>query len=518
MRKKMQNIMNIKAASLISAILFLLSVTSGVVSSEDWQEFQQDKANSGIIEEKILGRSLSWSQMTHSDPWNMAGINVAPIVADDNLYVLDALGYIWSFDAITGQENAKRSYNSPTGPPYYQLSTPAYGDGRIYFGMSSGSNAGDIFAVDSGDVTSQIWEKTINEDEEINTPITYEDGFIYFGTWNGTMCETESGTYYCLDASNGDERWNYSAGVGNGYYWAGACIVGDYILFGDDNGTVCSLNKVTGTLVDEVHLGDVDSNSGSIRSTITFYPTTQRMFFSDGTVCGTSITGRIWAYNINTATGELSYAWHTSLNTYSKSSPVVYDGRVYVGDGSYQFDGRLYCIFESNGVIDWYFQVPDNNGDGDPGIASSPVISVDDEDLYIYFTTNCENGRLYCIDQNGNELWYFEAQEPLGPSEYILQGAALYKDESENVRVYFGNDGGMLYALDEGICGDVNADGFINIIDAFKVWNRASDDIYLESQWAADVDGNHAVNILDAFKVWNRASDPLYDLDCLCDI
>jgi len=515
-------------AVIIGAILAISAVAAipAMANASDWQQFQKDEANVGIVNEKILGRSVAWDAYTHTDPWNMAGIDVVPIVAGDNVYVLDALGYIWSFDAVTGAENGKKSYNSLTGPPYFQLSTPAYGDGKVFFGMSSGTKKGHVFAVNANDVTSKVWERTINESEQINTPITYDNGKIYFGTWNGSMCDTYSGSYYCLDAlNNGNEIWNFSAGPGNGYYWAGACIIGDYIIFGDDLGNITVLDKNTGALIDQANIRNVDPNAASIRSSVTCNATYHnatcgRVYFTDGTVCGSPLTGRLWAYDFNTTTGKLSYAWHTTLNTLSKSTPVVHSGRIYVGDGSFQANGRLYSIYESNGTIEWYYQTPDNGGTGNPGIMASPVISVDGDDLYIYFTTNCENGRLYCINESGNLCWYYEPSESTSGGEYILQGVAVYNNTAGDARVFFGNDRGMLYALDKGMCGDEIDDGIIRTDDADLVydvaWNVPGKTLI--SQWAADVNCDGIIRTGDADLIYDVAWNvPDKTLNCCCD-
>ncbi|MFZ2070778.1 MAG: PQQ-binding-like beta-propeller repeat protein [Halobacteriota archaeon] len=474
----------------ILSVILVIAAIPAIATAADWPQFQKDEMNTGIANDKIPGRSVSWSAYTHTDPWNMAGIDVVPIVANDNVYVLDVLGYIWSFNAITGAVNGNKCYNSLTGPPYFQLSTPAYGANKIFFGMSSGARKGHMFAVSANNVASQVWEKTINVSEQIITPITYDNGRIYFGTWNGTMCDTYSGTYYCLDAANGNEIWNYTAGPNNGYYWAGACIAGDYILFGDDLGKITSLNKNTGALIDKENIRAIDSNARSIRSSVACNATCGRVYFTDGTVCGASLTARLWAYDFNTATGALSYAWHTTLNTLSKSTPVVHNGRIYAGDGSFQANGRLYCVYESNGTIEWYYQTPDNGGTGNPGIMASPVISVNGDNLYIYFTTNCENGRLYCINETGNLCWYYEPSEPNPSGEYILQGVSVYNNTAGDARVFFGNDRGMLYALGKGMCGDVDNNGQLRGSDVNLLEDvvGGGDPGMLKSQWAADVD------------------------------
>ena len=446
---------------ILSAILVISAIAvMPAVAATDWQQFQKDTVNTGVANEKIIGCSLNWSAPTQTNQWMAAGINVVPVVANDNVYVLDVYGYIWSFNAITGAENANKSYNGPWSKNYYfQLSTPAYGNGRIYFGMSTGATCGHVYAVNANNVNTQLWAHTTNESEQIITPITYDNDKIYFGGWNGTADVTNFGTYYCLHASNGTEVWNHSVDD-NGYYWAGASIIGDYIIFGDDIGNITCLNKNTGALVDEENIRDVNPNAVSIRSSVScnvsyHNETWGRCYFTDGAVSGASLSGRVWAYDFNRTSGDLVYAWNRTLNTHSKSTPAVYNGRIYVGDGSFQANGRLYCIYESSGVIDWYYEVSDNNGQGTPGITASPIISVDGDELYIYFTTNCENARLYCINETGKLRWYYEPTEQevegVASGEYILQGVSVYNNSNGDTRVFFGNDNGTLYALGNGI-------------------------------------------------------------------
>ena len=66
-----------------------------------------------------------------------------------------------------------------------------------------------------------------------------------------------------------------------------------------------------------------------------------------------------------------------------------------------------------------------------------------------------------------------------------------------------------------GICGDVNKDGTVNVLDATKVMNRAGNPSYpLDDEWAADVNCDTFINVLDATKVMNRAGNPGYPLSC----
>ena len=66
-----------------------------------------------------------------------------------------------------------------------------------------------------------------------------------------------------------------------------------------------------------------------------------------------------------------------------------------------------------------------------------------------------------------------------------------------------------------GICGDVNKDGSVNVLDATKVKNRAGNPSYpLDDEWAADANCDTFINVLDATKVKNRAGNPGYPLNC----
>ena len=66
-----------------------------------------------------------------------------------------------------------------------------------------------------------------------------------------------------------------------------------------------------------------------------------------------------------------------------------------------------------------------------------------------------------------------------------------------------------------GICGDVNKDSAVNVLDATKVKNRAGNPLYpLDDEWAADVNCDKFINVLDATKVKNRAGNQGYPLNC----
>jgi outer membrane protein assembly factor BamB len=485
-------------ALLVSAII-VIAVTSSVAVATDWQQFQKDEINSGWTTDCAPvydPPTLAWWKQTTGT--GMGGIDVTPIVGDGDVYVLDYQGVLWSFDAKTGTENWNTDLTEGSGT--FELSVPAYHNGIVYAAVSSGSEgqgAGRVCAVNANDGSIRECEYYGLQYFQLNTPITYADGKIYIGNWKGGSEHTEdNGTYYCIDASDvTNEIWSRTAPYVTGYYWAGAAIVGNYIIYGDDRANVTCLNKDTGAFVDYINVSGACGVTPveEIRSSIVWDENTERIYFTGKKASPRS--GHAYAVSFNAATGDLggSCDWVTDID-YSTSTPVVYNGKVYVCmGGMYGGDAAvLKCLDEANGNILYTYDItcPPT---GACGSQSSPAVSVWNGHVYIYFTTNMNNGAAYCVEDTGTGFdlrWIWNPPHP--DDQFILQGMAI----SRGI-VYFGTDYGRVYAL-AGICGDVNYDGNVNIADAQKVYNGN----YC-SEWAADVDCSCNVNIADAQRIYN---------------
>ena len=73
---------------------------------------------------------------------------------------------------------------------------------------------------------------------------------------------------------------------------------------------------------------------------------------------------------------------------------------------------------------------------------SSPVISIEDDKPYIYFTEAILDGSIYCLNPDGTLAWHFNPPED---NAYTMQGAAL-----SDGKVYYGTDNGYLYCIGQG--------------------------------------------------------------------
>lgn len=461
-------------ALLLCAVL--VSIVPAQVSAADWPQFQKDALNSGGTSDTgpSGGVCIGWKQYTAASQMN--GIDTVPIVADGKVFVLSVAGKIHAFDALTGSGCWTRDLGS-AAIFSFELASPCYAEGILYVAKQDG----EVWALDGG-TGATVWGPVQlgAVTDQLNTPLTYAEGKLYVGSAGGSRA------YYCLNAADGAVLWSRASTSGKGYYWAGACAVGDYLIFGDDAGVLTCLGKDTGTLADEEDLKTIEPGAGAIRSSVSYSADTGRIYLTDQ-------GGHCWAYGFDSATGELTYQWHVSIG-WSTSTPAVHDGEVYVGQGGHDGPGALHCLNETDGASLWSFVLP-NGG----GVQSSPVLSIGGARTFIYFTGNCTNGAAYCLDENGNLIWEFVTDEAGGSGGHVLQGVAL-----SSGRVYFGNDGGYLYALREPApAWDVNGDGAVNYLDMIVVGNR-----YGETGtpgWIPeDVNDDGAVNYLDMIVIGNH--------------
>ena len=420
----------------------------------NWGQFQSDLYNSGVTTSPapVSPVEVGWKvQVGHTDPAQMAaGVNNTPLVADGKVLVTGALADTWLLDAKTGDTVWTKQLSRLKQS--FQLATPVYGDGRYFVA----TNDGHIYALAAGD-GAEIWQKdlfqyavdaglstcsinTLRNNAQLDSPLKYDNGKIYLGVW-GTS-QTDLNYYFCLNAETGEVLWERKTTSGNlGYYWSGPCVIGDYLLYGDQNRYITCVNKATGATVSEIKLTDLDPNGYWVRCSVSYSPETGCVYFGDE-------HGYLWAFDFNSATGQLAHRWHKKLGILINSTPAVYNGRLYVGTNLYTKLGDLFCLNASTGEEIWKFTPEMKKGDdssgyySEPGIQASPTIYVKDGKPYIYFTTICAYSTVYCLDEDGRKVWEFENEEAGLSGGYTTCSIAV-----SDGWVYFGNDGGYVYGL-----------------------------------------------------------------------
>jgi outer membrane protein assembly factor BamB len=397
--------------------LVSISIIIGLTCASDWPCFQKDEINLGLTTDDLpTDPQVLWSV-------DLQRIDVTPIVVSDKVYVLADNGTLWALDRDTGETAWKAQMDGWV----FQTSTPALAEDRIFAATDSGWLA--AFDARTGE---ELWAHHLTE-KRFEVPITSFGGLIYLGEGSGYGQSAKR--YFCLD-EDGNEVWNLSRDT-TGYMWCGACIAGDYLVYGANDGHLLSVDRMTGHLADHLDLSDASridfavSDPGRVRDSVSY---------KNGSI-----------YTASESSAELGYAWKIGFDEgdgtfenrgwsspvgFSTSTPAVYGGRVYLGVGEHGHPGALACIDDSNGEVIWSYPL-------DAGVKSSPVVSVSDDMPRIVFSTAKVDGSIYCLEDTGDGpvlAWRFDPPD----DGYILAGVAV-----SDGMVYFGTETGHFYCLSD---------------------------------------------------------------------
>lgn len=386
-----------------------------------WPNFRGNDENNGLTA-ALTPTSYNNAQLY----WAVkAGYNYgtgapsSPILVDGYLIYTTATSIV-KMDTVSG-EIVKTGEMVRTSA--FNITPPTYADGMIFVALASGT-----IQAFNADTLESLWVYHDNYYGQPNCPITYVDGYIYTGFWNG---EDRNANFVCLnacdeDVTKGNEEkiptWTYKHK--GGFYWAGAYGCKDFIVVGSDDGnddgndsmvngkgTLLVFNPKTGAVIDSSQEFD-----GDIRSAICYDKETKRYYF-------TSKGGYLYSVSISKE-GKIGDIKEVSLNGASTSTPVVYNGRAYIGvRGSEMFganSGHSITVVDLDSMSVAYKM----NTRGYPQTSGLLTTGYDDGYVYVYFIDNYEPGKLRVL------------KDKVGQKEPIITRQSDY-DEEDDVNVLF---------------------------------------------------------------------------------
>lgn len=326
-------------------------------------------------------------------------------------------------NAKTGEETASLQLFSAID----STCRPVYTDGVIVAPLANGRLQG-ISATEM----KTLWVSNAIAAGDMNmSTVTAANGMVFTGTtsnWNATK-----GTFFGINAITGDCVWaNKSEDAG--YYWAGACKVGNVLVYGDNAGWLKAVDPATGKVVSQLKL------SSAIRSTVVSNEagTTAYMTTNDGTlhVLSVAIDGSLSEQNVVL----------DSTKALCTSTPTLFEGNLYVGGGVYGSKGYFSVIDASTLQVKSTIEVPYY-------VQSTPLVAkAVDGKTYAYFTCNGAETDENKIPTNGGGAWVycletntvtklFEATGDMANwcTKSIVMGA--------DGTLYWTNDSGTLFAL-----------------------------------------------------------------------
>jgi outer membrane protein assembly factor BamB len=205
-------------------------------------------------------------------------------------------------------------------------------------------------------------------------------------------------------------------------------VVGGVLYVGSMDGFLYAINARNGRVLLKFKAYDAIVSSPAVSGDTVFVGNTRgRLYAIDRTAKNWPFENVITPYwkalyfygDVSKPPPVSGYVWSIPLRGNMDSSPLVTDGRLYVGVGS-----RLVAIDIASRTIVWEF------GTGGP-INASPSVSGDT--IYIGST----DGRLYALDAGtGRKRWAYAAGGRITSSVVVSGGT-----------IYFGSYDGNLYAI-----------------------------------------------------------------------
>ena len=379
-----------------------------------WSNFRGNSDNNAVTDSLTAtdykNSMLYWAKKVGKGYGS--GAPSSPILVGEDLVYTTATSVV-KINTITG-EVIKSGHMIRTSA--FNITPPTYGDGMIFVALASG--AVQVF---NADTLESLWVYEDPLHGQPNSPITYHDGYVYTGFWNG---ETGVANYVCLSATDEntgnqteskEATWTYTSK--GGFYWAGSYVNDNYLVVGTDdgasadetgNGSLLVLNPLTGKVISKY--SDI---RGDVRSTITYDKDTDRFYFTSkgGDFCCAKIDSK----------GNIEEIKKTDLGSASTSTPVIANRRAYVGvKGNEQFgvnSGHHIAVIDLENMSIAYSLLTR----GYPQTSGLATTGYEQQDgyTYVYFIDNYEPGKVRVL------------KDKPGQSSAIITRDSEYEDEND---------------------------------------------------------------------------------------
>ncbi len=401
------------------------ALTNTAAASAEWPAWRNASDNMAVtasptaqgawqVEEKwaaSLGELGTWGTLSTS---NM-------ILYDGYLYIATEHG-LSKLDSSSGQLLA----TAPLSDDASYVSQIAFGDGKVFATTAAGLDAFDALTME------RLWScsdfDTFGSSYMCTTPLFYDNGTVYVGNYG---CSTYNslgtyGGYSAIDANNGQIKWNFWGGKDTISYGAGAVKQDNYLIFGSEDGFLRAIdlhavetNASRSLLAEPVKL----AVNGAIRSSVAS---------AGGYLYFTTNSGYIYKVALDDEFKVENSAQFASAST---STPLIYNGRIYVGAS----DG-IYVLNASDLSQVSHFIT------SAPVLSSALLSSKYDGIVDAYFTVNSARGEIIVLTDDGTKVECSTLYEP-SQRQYCLN--SLIADDKGVI--YYSNDSGYVLAVNNNL-------------------------------------------------------------------
>ena len=455
----------------------------------EWPDFRGNSDNNAVAAAKTpiaaANGMLYWAKKIGSfstgiDGNASGGSAVSSPILVDSALIVYAGNTLYRINKDTGETIQT---GTMAGESSFSINSATYADGMLFVALSNGR-----VQAFNAETLESLWVYTDPLGGQSNCPVTVCDGYVYTGFWNG---ETKDANYVCLSIT--DEKpnekleaktatWRYTKA--GGFYWAGAYVSKDFMLLGTDDGetgytkghgSILLMDPKTGRVLDRT-----DKPRGDVRSSICY---------ADGAYYATSKGGDFIRITLSADKRSIAKSELLALENgtggtaMSTSTPVVYNGRAYVGvSGSAQFDaysGHNITVIDLSGAMSIAYRVETKGYPQTSGLLTTAYEKNGNDYVYVYFFDNYTPGTMRMLrDTKGQEtadLITVEEEKDTAYAIFTPNGAqAQYAICSpivdENGTLYFKNDSCFLMAYGSMIT-KLEATTTVDTYEAGKVFS-----------------------------------------------
>ncbi|WP_373572723.1 DUF4430 domain-containing protein [Collinsella aerofaciens] len=364
-----------------------------------------------------------------------------PIVVNGNVY-LAVNKRLLKIDAESGKVLDESNLKAAVG----YTSRPIYANGLVIVPLDGGA----VQAL-TADALTTVWvTDSVNKTAQSNSQLTVDGNYLYVGTVD---VDYGKGTYNNghltrINILTGAVSWQH-VNPDEGYYWTGATVGDDYVLVPTSAGTVEMLSKSTGDVLGSVSVGAIVnstcvlSDDGSHAYLISRDGKLHVLAISDGDSRDADAASRITEERVV----DLGLTGCACV-------PTTYDGKLIVG-GEVAGGSALAIVDPANDFGKTLVSSADGSALPTGGIKGAPLVSVQGEDAYVYFTVNYGESPDFVNYTSGGGVYRYKLGDAGASGVFSATGHNNYCDSpiacDAQGNLYYINDSGTLFKLNAGV-------------------------------------------------------------------
>lgn len=361
-----------------------------------------------------------------------------PIVVNGNVY-LAVNKRLLKIDAESGKVLAESNLQTAIG----YTTRPIYTKGLVIVPLDGGA----VQAL-TADTLTTVWvTDSVSKSAQSNSQLTVDGNYLYVGTVDvdyGTSTYN-NGHLTRINILTGAVSWQH-VNADEGYYWTSATVGDGYILVPTSAGTVEMLSKSTGDVLGSVSVGAI-VNSSCVLS-------------KDGKHAYViSRDGKLHVLALSDAnaraSSRISEERVIDLGlTGCACMPTLYGNKLIVG-GEVSGGSALAIVDLDNDFATTLVSSADGSVLPAGGIKGAPLVSVQADGTYVYFTVNYGATSDYVNYTSGGGVYRYKMGDAQATGAFSAAGHNNYCDSpiacDAKGNLYYINDSGTLFKLSGGV-------------------------------------------------------------------